>query len=162
MVGGIDSVMESNALPDVFNLKEIDLISKNFWLIDVRDVASVEFDIDGTHHLMTVDAGDEHSSGNLDGVEISGDNCKQLYMRALYILVRGDTLDLTYAPAKYTVTINLKNGMSRVMQLCPANERQYAVVMDGEPARYYTSITDIEGLLDAIRTVKNGGDIPPL
>lgn len=130
------------------------------WLIDIRSVREVEYNLGDGSRTLSLDIRDDAESARLDGEEIDVQNARRLYMR---------TLDLTYEGADdtgdagefaYGITIRLRDGGERVMNLYRLNERHYLVELDGERTGFYTGVSKTQRLLEAFQMIDAGEAIP--
>lgn len=163
MKPGIDSVLLAGGNAFTFlDVSRVDMISPMVWLYDVDAVSKVDFDLDGKHHTLTVDADSDSDKfdASLDGKQISRENASRLYQRVLSVYIAGEMTDeLEYGAAQYTITITFRDGTSRVLKLCPINDRQYAVNFDGQ-AEFFANVKDIEAIVDAFDIIGRGEELP--
>jgi len=60
--------------------------------------------------------------------------------------------------AEYTITLNLRDGSSRLLEMIPLNERQYACRVDGK-AEFYVYKKNINTLMTAIERVMDDRNV---
>ena len=162
MKRGVDSVISfSNTFLVFLNATDLDILFKLLWTYNVDEVTKVEYDLNGQKHTLDVDSDSENSISNywLNGEEISSDNGKRLYTRAVELFIRDKlTVDYSGVP-EYSVSIHLRNGDVHTLKLFKLNDRQYAAEIDGY-ADYYVHINDINKLVEGFDIVLGGGNIP--
>ncbi len=147
-------------------LKPMDLISDILWLHAVSKVDSVDFTIRGERHKLTMKHGVNEDGDSTvedavyDGKSIGSSNGRRLYGRILSLFAVGEIPEgRTWSEAEFSYTLNFLDGTSSTLELCPLNDRQFAMVLDGQ-ASFYIGIRDIEYMLEALEYVEAGEEIP--
>ncbi len=163
MKPGIDSVLLAGGNSFTFlDVSRTSLISPLVWLYDVDEVSAVTFDLDGTKHTLSIDSDSDNDKfdASLDGKDITRENASRLYQRVLSVYIAGELADgQKYGDPKYTITMTFRDGTSRVLKLCPINDRQFAVLFDGR-AEFFANIKDIETIISAFDIIKRGEELP--
>lgn len=151
------------------NFNYIGLMSRIPWYINIREVESMEYDMDGTEYLVEmehttrINANDEEvASINalINGEELSETNCRRLFVRTLNFRIMGET-ESGYKPKgepKYTIKMHLLNGDDMLMELYEINDRQYAISVDGK-TDYYVYKKNVTTLVQAFETIMNGREL---
>jgi hypothetical protein len=162
MKDGINSVMLSDSDFSFLDVSKIDIISSFTWIYNIDDVVKAEYNLDGEKHVLDIDSDSANKKFvvSLDGGEVSEDNARRLYQRSISIFIAGEIPEgTTWGSPKYTITFTFRSGGSRTMELCPINDRQYAVVFDSK-AEFYVNVKDIENLVKGFEINAAGDEIP--
>ena len=166
MKGGIDCViLVPNEDLTFLALTKMDLVSPTVWIYNIDSLTGVEFDLNGQRHVLDINSDFDNDifEASLDGGEITEDNARRLYLRTISMYVDKEIEPgQTYGAPEYTIRINLRDGTQKVLELCPVNVRQYAVVLNGQPAEFTVNITDIEALEEGFALNAQGEEIPQL
>ena len=89
----------------------------------------------------------------LNGKEVTEDNTKRIYTRTLNLRQVGELAkDIELGEAEYTITLKLREGGSRLLEMIPLNDRQYACRVDGK-AEFYVYKRNIQTLITALDRV---------
>ena len=125
------------------------------------------FDLGETRHLASVvrstdSEGEEVVSGLFDGKPISDTNIKRLYSRILSLLITDETeqIDTETTEPTYTFTLNLIDGTSNTLKLYQLNERQYACGLNDDPVRFYTNVSYVKDIVEAVDMLYHNEDLP--
>ena len=136
------------------------------WLHNIAEVDSVEFDLEGEPRILRLehDFENETLTGFLDDVEIGDTNARRLYIGVLGVVQDGTTDEQIPAhtvPPNYTITINLLDGTTDIMQLYAFNPSQFLIVQNGESTGFFvTRMTLQDVLLSRSEILDRGGDLP--
>jgi hypothetical protein len=145
---------------DYLDINYMSLLNRAIWLIDIHDVASVVYDMDGKVYDMQLSEYNDVTGSGVDVVrvvskmnskDINEDNTKRIYSRTLNFRVVGTLAEgIEYAEDyTYSITVNLRDGSSHVMTMNKINDRQFACIIDGV-ATYYVYLSNIENLTTAL------------
>jgi hypothetical protein len=148
----------------------IELMNRTAWFVNITDIASIEYSINGeeyyvemTHGTETDEDGNTSSTldATLNGDAISEKNCRRLFVRTLNFRIMGDVTDETSVSGKPSCTIkmNLLDGSEMLMELYEINNRQYALAVNGE-MDYYIYKKNVTTLESAFETILSGGELP--
>ena len=97
--------------------------------------------------------------GTINGKSISETNTKRLYSRTLNLREVGEVdANAELGSAEYSITLNLRDGGTRVLELIALNERQYACRVDGK-TEFYIYKSNIDTLTTAIERVMDDRNV---
>lgn len=132
--------------------------------IDIQ-IGDVTHDIDVTHYIKQNANGNDADGvlGTLDGEDIIETNVRRLYIKCLYFRIIGNLTEdekeeLKNAEPYATITINLDEDESHLLELIPISDRKYAMRVDGE-MEYYCYKKNLTDLEDSIRYVQEGDEL---
>jgi len=154
-----------NALP-------IELFIRVGWLYNITEVAEMHFefkterftslydeleeryDISLTHGERTNDAGNTVKTvdATMNGEPLLETNCRRLFIRTLNMRVIDflpEDVDLSAEP-DVILGFTLLDGTTATMELIPINDRDYAMVVDGE-AEFFIYQKNINGLINGLK-----------
>ncbi len=158
----------------------IELFIRVGWLYNITDVAQLDFRFKPERFTSLYDGLEEHYSismthgervndaGNtvktidatLNGEPLSETNCRRLFVRMLNMRVIDflpEGADLSAEPdAVFTVT--LLDGSTATMELIPINDRDYAMVIDGE-AEFFIYQKNVNSLINGLKENALGYEI---
>lgn len=144
------------------------LMNRTVWIESIHDIEAIDYDMNGDqYHLELREFDDVTNSGvdvvrtvgTLNGKELSEDNTKRLYGRTLNLRQIDEIPEsVVLEEAEYTITLHLRNGGTRTLEMVRINERQYACVVDGN-ARFYVYTSNINNLLNAFERLNDDRDI---
>jgi len=162
MLDGANSVVLTKEPIPFVNVDYTDLMLKLIFLHNMDTVSSVQYQMaDGKVNTFIINS-TSPASATFNGKEMSADNISNLFLLTVRFTLQGK-LDssMKYGAPKLTISMKLKDGSTTTMQLCEINDRHYAAIIDGT-ARYYVNVNQVNELLTAFETVKNGGIIPAM
>ncbi len=154
---------------DWITLNYMDLQIRTPWVVRIRDVDSVIYDIDGeTYEMVLYEYDDVTGSGvevvrtcsHINGKDVGETNTKRIYSRTLnFRQVNSISPDTAYEE-NYTssITIRLKDGTERFMSFHKINERQYACMMDGN-VEYYIYASNLSTLRTALERAMDDREV---
>ncbi len=154
---------------DFLDLNYMSVLNRAIWLINIHDVASIVYDMDGKVYDMRLSEYDDVTGsgvevvrvvGKMNGKDIYEDNTKRIFSRTLNFrvvgtLAEGAKYDEDYT---YSITVNLRDGTSHVMTMNRINERQFACIVDGV-ATYYVYLSNIENLTTALERAMDDREV---
>lgn len=171
MAGETDVVSILIYASDAFACLDIDyttLLNRAVWIQDIHSVKSVVYDMAGTVYTMELDEYDDvtgsgvdvvRTVGTINGKLITETNTKRLYSRTLNLREVGEVNgSVELGEAEYTITLNLRDGSSRQMELIKLNERQYACRVDGK-VEFYIYKSNIDTLILALERVMDDRNV---
>jgi hypothetical protein len=157
--------------PDAFawlDINYITLISRTVWNPDIpsiHNVSAIDYAYHGESYRFEITEYDDvtesgvdvvRSVGKLGDMDIGETDLKRLYGRTLNLRTAGDVAPGTeLGEPEYIVTLTLKSGGVRRLELIKMNDRQYAVRLDGV-ADHYIYAQNIGNITDAIERIKDG------
>ncbi|MBR2879047.1 MAG: hypothetical protein IKC02_00065, partial [Oscillospiraceae bacterium] len=171
MNGEVDEVTILTYANEAFECIKVSydtLVNRAIWIQDIHSIESIEYNMAGEKYVMALSEYDDvtgsgvevvRTVGKLNGKDVSEDNTKRLYTRTLNLRQVGE-LDrsIELGEAEYTITLNLRDGSSRLLEMIPLNERQYACRVDGK-AEFYVYKKNIQTLLTAIERVMDDRNV---
>lgn len=172
-------VVESSCLSWT-DVLPIELFIRVGWLYNITDVAQMNFQfnterfstlyselepsysISMTHGQRTNDAGNNIKTidATINEEPLSETNCRRLFVRMLNMRVIDflpEDADLSIEP-DVIFAITLLDGSSATMELIPINDRDYAMVIDGE-AKYFIYQKNINSLITGLKENAMGYEI---
>lgn len=173
MLEGTDTLLTATSSAfTCLDTSYVQFMLRTIWTFNIEKLQSVDIKIGDTDHRMDVthyvkqnangnDA--DGVQGTLDGQETSETNLRRLYIKCLYFRIIGNLtedekkeLDKTEAYA--SITINLEDDESHLLELIPMSDRKYAMRVDGEMEYfcYKKNLTDLE---TAIGYVLDGDEL---
>ncbi|MDD6188254.1 MAG: DUF4340 domain-containing protein [Clostridiales bacterium] len=171
MRGEVDEVTILTYASDAFECIKVDyttLLNRAVWIQDIHTIESIVYDMAGTTYTMVLSEYDDvtgsgvevvRTVGNINGKDISETNTKRMYSRTLNLRQVGELAkDIELGKAEYSITLNLKDGSSRLLEMIPLNERQYACRVDGN-AEFYIYKSNIQTLVTAIERVMDDRNV---
>lgn len=143
--------------------------NRAMWLLNIHDVASIYYDMDGKTYDMVLSSYDDVTGSGIEvvrvvstinGKEINEDNTKRIYSRSLNLrqvstLNEGTQFDEDYT---YSITVNMKDGSKRTLTMHKINDRQFACKIDGV-ATYYIYKSNIEILTTALERAMDDREV---
>ncbi|MBR2155966.1 MAG: hypothetical protein IJ941_03420 [Clostridia bacterium] len=171
MNGEVDEVTILTYVSDAFECVKVDydtLVNRAIWIQDIHSIESIEYNMAGEKYEMVLSEYDDvtgsgvevvRTVGKLNGKDVSEDNTKRIYTRTLNMRQVGE-LDrsIELGEAEYTITLNLRDGSSRLLEMIPLNERQYACRVDGK-AEFYIYKKNIQTLITALDRVMDDRNV---
>lgn len=144
------------------------LLNRAVWIQDIHSVASIRYDMAGEVYELELSEYDDVTAseievvrtvGVLNGKDINEKNTKRLFSRTLNLRQVGEVpADAQLAAAEYTITLTLRDGGTRVLELAPMNDRQYACTVDGK-REFYVYKTNITNILTSLERVMDDRDV---
>lgn len=151
------------------NLSYMTLLNRTVWIESIHNIASIDYNLAGTTYHMELSQFDDvtgsgidvvRTVGTLNGKEINETNTKRLYGRTLNMRQIGDIPEgADLSDPQHIITLNLKSGAKRTLEMVALNERQYACIVDGV-AKFYIYTNNLENLLYAFERLNDNRDIP--
>ena len=171
--GEIDTLMVMRYNEDDFEWVDLNYMSLQIrapWIIDIHDVESVIYDLDGAVYEMVLYEYDDVTGSGVDvvrvcsyinGKDTNETNTKRIYGRTLNFRQVGSISEDTVYEAdySYSITINLRDGTQHLMTFHKINERQYACVLDGT-AEYYMYVSNLNTLVSALERSMDDREVP--
>ena len=171
MAGETDELTLLTYSADAFACLDIDyttLLNRAVWIQDIHSVGSIVYDMNGTVYTMELEEYDDvtgsgvdvvRTVGTINGKSISETNTKRLYSRTLNLREVGEVdANAELGSAEYSITLNLRDGGTRVLELIALNERQYACRVDGK-TEFYIYKSNIDTLTTAIERVMDDRNV---
>ena len=171
MAGETDELTLLTYSADAFACLDIDyttLLNRAVWIQDIHSVGSIVYDMNGTVYTMELEEYDDvtgsgvdvvRTVGTINGKSISETNTKRLYSRTLNLREVGEVdSNAELGSAEYLITLNLRGGGKRVLELIALNERQYACRVDGK-TEFYIYKSNIDTLTTAIERVMDDRNV---
>ncbi len=171
MRGEVDEVTILTYASDAFACIDVDyttLLNRAIWIQDIHSVESIVYDMAGEVYTMELSEYDDvtgsgvdvvRTVGTINGKEITETNTKRLYSRTLNLRQVGElSKDIELGEPTYTITLNINDGSSRLLEMIPLNERQYACRVDGK-TEFYIYKKNIETLITAIERVMDDRNV---
>ena len=159
---------------DAFTWLELDymtLMNRAVWVQDIHTVESIDYELDGVvRHISLREYDDVTASdievvrvvGTLDGKEVDETDTKRLYARTLNLRQVGEIPPGTeLGEPQYVITMNLRDGGTRTLELIQLNDRQYAAVVDGKES-FYVYRNNVENILYAFERIDDDREVPLL
>jgi len=171
MNGEVDEVTILTYASEAFECIKVDydtLVNRAIWIQDIHSIESIEYNMAGEKYEMILSEYDDvtgsgvevvRTVGKLNGKDVNEDNTKRIYTRTLNMRQVGE-LDrsIELGEAEYTITLNLRDGSSRLLEMIPLNERQYACRVDGK-AEFYIYKKNIQTLITALDRVMDDRNV---
>lgn len=171
MNGEVDEVTILTYASDAFACIDVSydtLVNRAIWIQDIHSIESIEYDMAGEKYVMVLSEYDDvtgsgvevvRTVGNINGKDISEDNTKRIYTRTLNMRQVGE-LDrsIELGEAEYNITLKLRDGSTRLLEMIPLNERQYACRVDGK-AEFYVYKKNIQTLITALERVMDDRNV---
>lgn len=171
--GEIDTLMVMRYTETDFDWVDLNFMSLQIrapWIIDIHDVDTVTYDINGNvYEMVLYEYDDVTGSGinvvrvcsHINGKDTNETNTKRIYGRTLnFRQVASISEDTVYeSEAVCSITILLKDGTTHLMTFHKINERQLACVLDGT-AEYYMYISNLNTLESAINRAMDDREVP--
>ena len=171
MNGEVDEVTILTYASDAFACIDVDyttLLNRAIWIQDIHTIESIVYEMSGDTYTMALSEYDDVTNsgvdvvrtvGNINGKDITETNTKRLFSRTLNMRQVGELpADTELGEAEYKITLNLREGGSRLLELIPLNERQYACRVDGK-AEFYIYKSNIQTLITAIERVMDDRNV---
>lgn len=157
MSDDVPSVVTTEAPISFLNIKHTDFMMKLVWRHSFNDVNKIDFTRpDGSIHTLQING----SSATYDGAPTTNDNAVNLFMHTIQFTIQDSiTKDMTYGASEYKIVISKNDGSSSTLELAPINERYYAVCVNGNSARYYVNVSQVNELAVALDTIASGGTV---
>ncbi|MEG2857906.1 MAG: DUF4340 domain-containing protein, partial [Clostridia bacterium] len=164
MSDGAPSVMLTEADIPFLEIKHPELMMQLLWLHNTKDVDTITYRLpDGKSHVLKMDVNDTSSSAIYDGGQITAENATNLFMHTVQFTMEGAMQpSMKYKTPELSMTMKLKSGKTTTFQLARINERQYAAIVDGQPAKYYVNASQLNALIKAFEILGKGGQIPSI
>ncbi|MCL1806372.1 MAG: DUF4340 domain-containing protein [Oscillospiraceae bacterium] len=172
MIEGHDAVLfDPNGDYRFLGTEATELRTRQIWLNNIKTVDSVDFHLEGVSRKLTFehtfDDEDEdfhELRGWFDGLELSENNARRLYLAALRIMATGGTDAAVPAAAPdFTITMNFTEGGSDTMELYQLGGAQYLIVLNGVNQQFYISRMNLQNdFLGRIDMLDRGEDLPRL
>lgn len=146
------------------SLSYTDLMMQLLWLHNMDEVSQIQYRLpDGSSHTLTLNVTDNNIQASYDGGAITKENASNLFLLSVRFTLQG-SIDSTmqYGAPDVEMVMTLKNGGTTSLKLSRINERQYAASVDDQPAKFYCNVNEVNELVDAFTTLKNGGVIPAM
>jgi len=174
MLEGTDTLLTCNTSAFAWmGTNYVQFMLRTVWSYNIERLQSIDIDMNGEKHEIDVEHyikknanGNDADgvTGTLDGVETIETNIRRLYIKCLYFriidnLTEEEKAQYQDAEAYGTITINLDENESHTLELIQITDRKYAMRLDGE-MEYYCYKKNITSLLDSIRYVSEGDEIP--
>lgn len=171
MNGEVDELTILTYASDAFACIDIEyttLLNRAIWIQDIHSIKSIVYEMNGDTYTMVLSEYDDVTGSGVDvvrtvgcinGKDITETNTKRLYSRTLNIREVGE-LDrsIELGEAEYKITLNLREGGSRILEMIPLNDRQYACRVDGK-AEFYVYKTNIQTLVTALERVMDDRNV---
>ena len=171
MNGEVDEVTILTYASEAFECIKVNydtLVNRAIWIQDIHSIESIEYNMAGEKYVMTLSEYDDvtgsgvevvRTVGKLNGKDVNEDNTKRIYTRTLNLRQVGE-LDrsIELGEAEYTITLKLRDGSSRLLEMIPLNERQYACRVDGK-AEFYIYKKNIQTLITALDRVMDDRNV---
>lgn len=171
MNGEVDEVTILTYASDAFeciNVEYTTLLNRAIWIQDIHSIDSIVYEMAGDTYTMKLSEYDDvtgsgvevvRTVGNINGKDITETNTKRLYSRTLNLRQVGElSKDIELGEATYKITLNLHDGSSRLLEMIPLNERQYACRVDGK-AEFYVYKSNIDTLVTALERVMDDRNV---
>lgn len=173
MLEGTDTLLTCSSSAVAWEgVSYVQFMLRTVWSYSIEQLKSLNMNIDGTDYTVDVTHSTKKNAngndadqvnGTLDGEEISETNIRRLYIKCLYFRVVDNLTEdekKEYADAKATssITIELEDGETHVLELVPMTDRKYAMRLDGE-MEYYCYKKNLTSLETAIEYVKSGDEL---
>ncbi|MCL2248137.1 MAG: DUF4340 domain-containing protein [Oscillospiraceae bacterium] len=167
MIEGYDAVLLDEVGEYLFlGVDPVMLRGRLVWLHNINYVDSVAFDLEGETRMLRLEHDFENESltGFLDDVEIGDANARRLYIGALRVIQDGSSDEPVphhTVPPNYTITINMLDGTTDMLQLFALNPSQFLIVQNGESTGFFiTRMTLQDVLLSRFDMLDRGEDLP--
>lgn len=164
MMDGVPSVYETEEDITFLDLKYTDIIMKLIWLYNADEVSEIVYSLPGgKQHTLKMNVTDGDYNATYNGGEISKDNANNLFLYTIGFTLQG-AIDNTmkYGAPDYNIKMTLKDGTVTTLGLARINERQYAAIIDKQPAQFYVNINEVNSLIGAIAAIEQGGVVTPM
>lgn len=165
MNGETDEVTVLTYVSEAFACVDVSyelLVNRAIWIQDIHSIEAIEYDMDGVKYEMLFSEYDDVTGSGVDvvrtvsklnGKDVNEDNTKRIYTRTLNLRQVGEVdKNVELGEAKYTITLRLRDGGSRLLEMIPLNERQFACRVDGK-TEFYVYKRNIDTLLTALDRV---------
>jgi len=171
MNGETDELMVLRYSSEAFNCIEVEyttLLNRAIWIQDIHSVESIVYDMAGEVYTLKLEEYDDVTGSGVDVVrtvgtlnekEVNETNTKRLFSRTLNLREVGElNREIELGEPEYTITLNLRDGSSRTLELIKLNERQYACRVDGK-AEFYIYKSNIQTLMTAITRIMDDRNV---
>jgi len=165
MNGEVDEVTILTYVSDAFACVDVSfdtLVNRAIWIQDIHSIEAIVYDMAGVKYEMLLSEYDDVTGSGVDvvrtvsklnGKDVSEDNTKRIYSRTLNLRQVGELdKNIELGKAEYTITLKLRDGSSRLLEMIPLNDRQYACRVDGK-AEFYVYKRNIQTLITALDRV---------
>jgi len=171
MNGQTDELMVLRYSSEAFSCIEVEyttLLNRAIWIQDIHSVGAIVYDMAGEVYTLEMEEYDDvtgsgvdvvRTVGTLNGKEVTETNTKRLFSRTLNLREVGE-LDrsIELGEPEYTITLKLRDGGSRTLEMIKLNERQYACRVDGK-AEFYIYKSNIQTLMTAITRIMDDRNV---
>lgn len=171
MRGEVDEVTILTYASEAFKCIDVDyntLLNRAIWIQDIHTIDSIKYEMSGTDYTIVLSEYDDvtgsgvdvvRTVGKLNGKDVDETNTKRLYSRTLNLRQVGELdKDIELGEAEYIITLNLKDGSSRKLEMIPLNERQYACTVDGK-SEFYIYKSNIQTLITALERIMDDRNV---
>lgn len=144
------------------------LLNRAVWIQDIHSIESIRYDMAGTVYELSLNEYDDvtgsdvevvRTVGVLNGKDVNEKNTKRLFSRTLNLRQVGEVPEGTdLSSPEFTITITLREGGSRVLEMARINDRQYACTVDGK-TEFYVYKSNITNLITALERVMDDRDV---
>ena len=165
MNGEVDEVTILTYVSDAFACVDVSfdtLVNRAIWIQDIHSIEAIVYDMAGVKYEMLLSEYDDVTGSGVDvvrtvsklnGKDVGEDNTKRIYSRTLNLRQVGELdKNIELGKAEYTITLKLRDGSSRLLEMIPLNDRQYACRVDGK-AEFYVYKRNIQTLITALDRV---------
>jgi len=168
MIEGYNAVLlDSYGDYSFISIDSNQLRPSTIWLHFIGDVSSVTFVLDGVTRILRFehDQNEDSLQGWLDGVELSDENARRLYIGALNIIASGGTdepVPTDILPV-YTFLMSFEDGGTDRVDLYPIGDAQFLITRNGESTGLFiTRMSLQQNILRRFEILDAGGDIPSM
>jgi len=166
MIDGYDAVLLDNFGDYMFLEPSFaQLRTAVIWMHNITEVSGVTFELDGENRYLKMEHGEEDSiTGWLDGIELSENNVRRLFMAALYINQNGETdepIPIDDFPV-YRISMEFVDRRSLdMLELYQLTDSQFLIVRNGQnTGLFITRMSLQEHVLNRFITIDAGLEIP--
>ncbi len=159
---GVPSVVITENDIDFLNISHVDIMTKLIFFYNSSEVKSIDYALGGKNHTLALSIKDNSLTGVLDGKTLEGKNATNLFLRTVRFTAAGEAVGARNEQTEVRITITLKNGKKKTLELCRMNERQYSAKIDGKKAQFIVGVDEVHELTEAFELLSKGENIPDM
>ncbi|MBR5479594.1 MAG: DUF4340 domain-containing protein [Clostridia bacterium] len=160
MCDDVPSVLVTEMPISFVDIKHTEFMMKLIWSHDFVNVKQIQYTLpNGSNHTFVVSGG---TNMTVDGTSVSQDNAINLFMHTIQFEIQDSVKGASYGAATHKIVVTKTDDSTQTLEFAPINERHYAAIINGQPAKYYVNVSQITELEDAFAILATGGNIPSI
>ncbi len=132
-----------------------DLAETQLWKAQLTQAAALEYALNGQTNTLRCQLTDGALTTTLNDKQLSYNDANALFEQTMNLTTEPTEKPLS-GTAAGTIKLTLTDGTTHTLQLLSSTGGYYGVAMDGEPLCHRLAVTQIDALLTAIHTTKEG------